>query len=579
MKPLKELAPYLKPHLPKLLLGISGMAIFTLLRLVPPLILRYVVNDIVVPNTWQLLLPAVALLFFVPLSAAFVRFINIRIITLSANKLIADLRKGLYEKVLHLSMRYHQDNPPGFIVNRLMDDVNIVIRLISGETLRIIINLIVFVVALVIVLTISPLLGSLIFLVVFSYGAAYRIFSKRIRQATTSYRNTYDRIADRLEETVAGVRHVRIYNREMWENDLFVNRAAENLGYAFSSRMSSVGLSTACNLIAGFGSAAIVSLGAFLVLRGTLLYGDILAISSYLWMALRPAIQLTNIAGQLTETFVSVKRVIEMLAENPDIKSIQGALSMPRGKGEIQYRNVYFSYDPKVPLFQDLSLKIDAGHTVALVGRTGCGKTTLTSLLMRYWDIQDGEILIDGTDISTVDVGSLRHLFGIVLQDPIIFNGTLRENICYGDPGVPIEKIEKAARVAEIYDMAVELPEGFDTLLGSGGVHLSVGEKQRVSIARAILKDPMILVMDEATSSLDSESETLIQNALVKVLKGRTSIVVAHRLSTIVTADMIVYMDAGKILEKGTHAELLDRRGGYYELYRELQSQVDQAVV
>jgi ATP-binding cassette subfamily B protein len=290
-------------------------------------------------------------------------------------------------------------------------------------------------------------------------------------------------------------------------------------------------------------------------------------------MAIHPAVRLTTIAGQLSATFVSVDRIGEVLAEPVDIQSKPDAPKMPRGNGAIEFRDVTFRYEADTPLYENLSLNVEPGTTVALVGHTGCGKTTLTTLMMRYWDIQGGQILIDGISIRDVELRSLRRLFGVVLQDPIIFDGTLAENIAYGQTGATRAEIQEAARAAEVWELAQSLPDGFDTIVGKHGVKLSVGEKQRVSIARAILRDPTILVMDEATSALDSESEALIQKSLARVLKGRTSFVIAHRLSTITKADMIVVMDAGRIVETGTHEELLATEGSAYRrLHDELLS-------
>lgn len=571
MDSLRKVLAYLKPYARSLLLGVAGMGVFTLLSLVPPLLMRQLINGVVAAGAWQLLVPVIALVIAVPVVSQLVNFGNTQIIMRAGYRLISDMRLTMYDKVLRLSMQFHTDHSSGVLVNRLMDDVNMFQYLITGQTVSILVNLTVFVFSVTIVFSISPVLGAILAGVLVLYVFAYRFFSGRIRTATAGYREVYDRISERLQETVSGVRQVRIYNRELWENSTFLDRTSDSLRHALTSRVQSVGLSTACNFIAGFGSAAIAIVGASFVLEKRLQYGDILAVSTYIWMALNPAIALTTLAGQLTEALVSVRRVLEILDTELTIVSPARPERPARREGRVELRDVDFSYVPDVPLFERLSLSVEPGTSVALVGHTGCGKTTLTSLLMRSWDVQGGEVLIDGVDVRKWELRELRRSFGVVLQDPVLFDGTFRENVCYGRPDASDEQVEEACRAAEIWELVRKLPRGLDTLIGTYGVKLSLGEKQRVSIARAILRDPLILIMDEATSALDSESEALIQKALSRVLVGRTSFVVAHRLSTITGADMIVTMDRGRILEIGRHEELLATPGGHYRrLYEEL---------
>lgn len=570
----KRLFPYLKRHGKRLLIGLLGMSLFTGLTLAQPLLMRYLFNDVVEVNRWELLPLVVLLIAAAPFIASAFQFLNQRIIMRAGYGMISDIRLDMYEKILALSMKFHQDHSSGVLVNRMMDDVNMIQRLITGDTVTLFIDVIIFGVAMGVVFAIAPVLSAVLLVTLILYVLAYRSFASRIKNRSTSYRRMQDTISERLQETIAGVRHVRIYNRELLENTNFVARTEQSLDHALHSRLGSVGLSTACTFIAGFGSAAVMIIGLQQVLQGRLQYGDVFAVNTFVWMALNPAIRITNMAGQLTETFVSVRRVVEVLDETPTVASNAGAPTLVRGDGSVEFDNVYFAYVPESPLYRGLSLKVAPGSTVALVGHTGCGKTTLTTLLMRHWDVQSGAIRIDGQDISTVELRSLRRIFGVVLQDPVVFDGTLGENIAYGWHDAPGKLIDDAAQAAELGDLVSRLPEGYDTIVGTHGIKLSVGEKQRVSIARAILKDPLILIMDEATSSLDSESEALIQRALERVLEGRTSFVVAHRLSTITKADAIVVMDAGAIVEMGTHAELMKIPQGHYrQLYEELRGQ------
>ncbi len=571
MNALKTLLKFLKPYRRRFFFALIGMAAFTVLDVIPPMLMRNLMDNVVEPRLWNRLLGAVGLIILVPVTSHLIRFVNLGIIMTTARRFIADIRLGMYRKVLSLSLRYHGEKSSGAIVQRIMDDANMLLRLLTGDTIRLVVDLIIFIFSMTVMFSISPLIGGVLCGMLSLYYLAYRFYSWRIRNSTQSYRLSYDRIAGRLQETISGVRHVRIFNREEWENTLFLGRTQESLTKEIETRMGSIKLSTVCTAIAGFGSAVIAGLAGYYVLTGRLTYGDFLAINAYVWISINPVTRLTNMAGQMSEAFVSVERIAELLEETEDIISKPLAPKMPPIEGAVEFKDVYFQYEASVPLYRGLNLRVDPGMTVALVGPTGCGKTSLTSLMMRYWDIQSGAILIDGADIRTVELTSLRNVFGVVLQQPVLFDGTLAENIAYSYPEATGKQIEEAARSAEIYDMALNLPNGFDTKIGTEGIKLSVGEKQRVSIARAILKDPSILIMDEATSSLDSNSEALIQKALNRVLKGRTSFIVAHRLSTINSADLIVVMDRGRIIEQGTHRELMQLEDGLYrKLYQEL---------
>lgn len=578
MSTLRQLYCFFKPYRLRIILAILGTGAFTLLGLMPPLLMRFLVDRVAKPRAWQLLLPVVVLIVMVPLLSEIIRFVNVLAIMRTGQRIIADIRLAMYRKVLRLSLRYHSRHSAGATVSRLMDDVNMVLRLLTGETVRMVVDLLVLIFSLTIAFSISAFLGFILCTILCLYVMAYRLFSRRIRGATQSYRRTHDQIAGRLQETVAGVRQVRIYNREGWENEMFRDRAAESADRAMATSMGTVNLSTACAAISGFGSTLIYGVAGYMVLVGQISYGDMLAFDAYVWMTVTPVVRLTNLAGQLVETFVSVERIGEVLGAGIDVKSVPGAPPLPDGPGQVEFRNVCFAYDEGQPLYNDLNLTVAPGSSVALVGPTGCGKTTLMALLMRYWDVQKGQVLVDGADIKTVQLNSLRDVFGVVLQDPVVFDGTLAENIAYGRPAAPREDIERVARTAEIYDMAMKLPEGFDTVIGTRGVKLSLGEKQRVSIARAILKNPRILVMDEATSALDSQSEALIQRAMTHVLRGRTSFVVAHRLSTITASDLIVVMKAGRIVQKGTHEELIQAGGLYQKLYEQLRGEPERRV-
>ncbi|MFP4106524.1 MAG: ABC transporter ATP-binding protein [Phycisphaerae bacterium] len=571
MNSLRRVFSFLLPYRKWLALALLATVLFTGLNLLSPLLMQKLMDDVVGPERWGLLLPITVAIFLAPALAAVVRLVNVWMAMRVGQRTIADIRMAMYEKIMSLQMQYHSEHSSGAVVARLMDDVNRIQRLLTAETVRIIVDAIVFFFSFGYVFYISWRLGLAMVVFVTLYVLGYRFFSRRIHSATTEFRDMYDQIAGRLSETIAGVRQVRIFNQETRETEVFLDRTQQSLDSELASKMGSVSLGVFCHGVSGIGSTVIVTIAAILVIQEQLTLGQLLAVNMYIWMAMKPALSLTQIVGELTETSVSVERIAEVLEEDVKVASEPEAPLLKRRQGAVEFREVCFRYEPDTPLYEGLSLKIEPGQMVALVGPTGCGKTTFTALLMRDWDVDEGAILIDGVDIRSVDLKSLRKQFGVVLQKPVLFEGTLAENIAYGRTDATREQVIEAAKVAEIYELAMDMPDGFDTVLGTEGVQLSVGERQRVSIARAVLKDPMILIMDEATSSLDSRSEMLIQRALHRVLEGRTSIVVAHRLSTIVRADKIVAMRDGTVIEEGTHEQLLKIENGLYRrLYEEM---------
>ncbi len=563
------LKPYLRPFKKRLLTAIAATALFNVLALCPPLIFRYLIDRVVATEQWHRLAAVLIIYALTPVLAHVIHFANTQNIIYVAHRFVAGLRLAMYRLLMHLSMRFHTENPTGGKITRIMDDTETVQQLVNGQTIQLLGDMLVYLFSVVVAVSIHPLLGMLLVLVTLLYAGAYRFFSRRISKATHSARRINDELVGRLQETLEGIRHVRIFTQEEQERETYLQRTAEGLSHHFTSGINTVSLSAVCNVIAGYGSTVIYGLAGYFVLQGTMTLGDLLALNTYVWMALHPALRLTSFAGQFAQIRVSLERIAEILNEQPDVDPNADAPSIECPHGNVEFRNVSFRYEADQPLFDGLNLNAKAGKTVALVGHTGCGKTTLTALLMRMWDVQEGAILIDGTDIRQINLRSLRRLFGVVLQSPVVFEGTIAENIAYGRPAASAQEIEDAARAAEVLEFAGRMPEGLQTALGSYGIKLSLGQKQRISIARALLRNPRILVMDEATSSLDSEAEAAIQRALKRVLQGRTSFIVAHRLSTIINADAIVVMQHGKIIEEGSHEQLMTNPDGYYRMLYE----------
>ena len=542
-----------------------------MLVLAQPLLYRHLIDDVVRGSQWQLLGPVILVYAVLPILFRSVSFANVLNIVFVGQRLVTDLRLAMYRLALRFSIRYHGEHSAGALIARLMGDANVVRRLVTGQTVQLVGDAVVLVVAIVVAFTIHATLAWILLGTMVLYALTYHYYVRRIRSATQSMREVNDVVLGRLRETLNGVRQVRIYRREFHEREMFLRRAGRYLERAFAAGVHTVSLRAACNVIGGYGSTFIYCLAGYFIFRGSMTLGDLAALNSFVWMALGPALRLTGFAGQLSQVLVSMERIFEVLNQEREITSPPNAPDIRCPNGRVELRDVRFSYKEDEPLFDGLDLTIEPGSTVALVGHTGCGKTTIASLLMRLWDVQGGQVLIDGTDVRTVRLKSLRTLYGVVLQDPVIFEGTLAENIAYGKPAATREEITAAAEAAEVMEFVPRLTDGLDTVLGTDGVNLSRGQSQRVSIARAILKQPKILILDEATSALDSGSEALIQKALQRAFQGRTSIVIAHRLSTITHADMIVVMDQGKIIQRGTHEQLLaDVNGNYRRLHDEL---------
>lgn len=379
-----------------------------------------------------------------------------------------------------------------------------------------------------------------------------------------------DLVSVGLQERLSGVQVVKAYGKERRENRAFATETRDTLDQAMETATYRAGYESGVWAVSGIRNTLVFCLGCYFVIEGEMTYGAVMAFLSYAMRVFQPVLNLTQEALRFEQMMISVDRIFEVLDHDIDVKDKPDAVELERIKGRVEFRDVWFEYEEGEPVIKGVNLEVEVGETVALVGHTGCGKTTLTSLLMRYFDVTDGGIAIDGHDLRDMKVGPMRKQIGQVLQESVMFNSSIRENLTYGNSDSTEAEIIAAARVGEIHEFIVRTADGYDTLIGDEGIKLSVGEKQRLSIARAVLTDPSILILDEATSSLDSLSEALIQKAMANVLKGRTSFVIAHRLSTIVNADKIVVMDKGEICEVGRHEELIAKPDGRYrELYEQ----------
>lgn len=575
----RSMLPFLRPYSPYILGALGLTIVVTMLGLLPPLIMRALIDRVLTAGEWRLLVPLVGAQMVVPVSHGITSFGTTLIIAYTGRRLVFDIRTHMYRHLLRLSMRFHGSISSGAVMSRLMSDVNMVQNLITGNTITLVTDIVTFVFAGVVTFSLNWKMAIIVWTILPLYVLNYKYFGRRIRRANIAYRRTMDRIAGSLQERLAGTRRVRAFVREEAETEQFLEDTQEGLEHSMAGTIQSVSFSTASRLVWGVGSTCLYIIGVYFALKGQMTYGSVTAFMGYTSLLFGPALRLTEIANQLEQVMVAVERIFEVLETQPDIREKPGALVLPKVRGHVVFDHVTFGYRADEPVLHDICLDIPAGKMVALVGHTGCGKTTITSLIMRLWDVQHGHVRIDGNDVRDVTLSSLRRQVGVVLQDPVLFSATIADNIRYGVPRASMDEVIAAATAAELHETITRLPDGYETELGGeSGIKLSVGEKQRMAIARAIITNPGILVLDEATSSLDSESEALIQKALANVMRERTSVVIAHRLSTIVEADVIVVMEAGRIIELGSHAELLRHDGHYASLYHQQHAALQRAV-
>ena len=570
MDKLRKLAHFVAPYKSRLILLLALTATMTTLGMMPPLIMKYIIDDVIVDGNWRVLEVLLVISICLPIMSA-----SMRIAVAFTNAyvgwgLTTQMRKFIYEHMLKLPMRFYDEMGTGKIMSRVMTDVASVRSMVTSRMLGIIIDFVSFWVALSLCMGLNWKMGCLLLALLPLYFLNYYGWRTPIRESIGLWRRRMDRVSVGLQERLTGVQLVKSYGRERREHRAFAEDTHGSLDAAMQSASHRAGYAAGIWGVSGFRNTVIFCLGCYYVIEGEMTYGAVMAFFSYSSRMFQPILNLTQIAMRLQAVMVSVDRILEILDFPIEIKDREDAVELPPIEGHVAFENVHFEYKKGEPVLKGIDLEVQPGQMVALVGHTGCGKTTMTSLLMRFFDVTEGRISIDGRDLRDVKLRTLRTQIGQVLQDSVMFNGTIRENLLYGRADATDAELIDAARIAEIHEFIMRTPEGYDSLLGNDGIKLSVGEKQRLAIARAVLTDPAIMILDEATSSLDSLSEALIQKAMSNVLKGRTSFAIAHRLSTIVNADLIVVMDHGEIIETGTHRELLQiPNGRYRQLYEQ----------
>lgn len=502
------------------------------------------------------------------LVAALMVWLHARLLNLIVQGTMLALRRDVEDKVHRLPLRYFDNRQRGELLSRVTNDVDNTQTSISMTISQLLSSVVTVLAVLAMMVSISPLLAAITVLAVPLSLLAVRVITRRSQRLFAAQWAGTGRLNAHIEETYSGFTLVKTFGHRDWAQRRFAEFNDDVYRAGFGAQFFSGLISPVTGFIASLGYVAVAVIGGLQVTRGQITLGGIQAFIQYLRQFNQPLTHLASMYNTLQSGMASAERVFEFLdePEEPPDSAVLLSTNGSRPHGRVEFRRVRFGYRPDVPVIEDLSLIVEPGSTVAIVGPTGAGKTTLVNLLMRFYDVDSGQILIDGVDVASVSRQSLRSRIGMVLQDTWLFAGTIAENIGYGRPGADADEVVEAARAACADRLIRTLPDGYQTRVGDGGAGISAGEKQLITIARAFLARPQLLVLDEATSSVDTRTELLIQQATRELRRGRTTFIIAHRLSTIRDADLIVVLQAGRIVERGNHAELLARRGAYWAM-------------
>lgn len=552
----------------KILLG--GLILILISRtagFVLPLSLQVLIDDAVKNSNIELMKYLLIAVIIALSIQAITSFWLTKLLSVEAQHLISQLRVQVQKKILTLPISYFDNNKSGALVSRIMTDVEGVRNLVGTGFVQLIGGSLTAIAALVLLIKINWImtLSTLIPIAVFAY-IAMRAFGK-IRPIFKERGKLNADVTGRLTETISGVRVIKGFNAEDQENKIF-ERGADQLFQNVKSSLTATSMVTSlATFLLGVGSVCIMGIGGYLMMNGEMEHGEFISFTVLLGFMVAPIVQMSNIGSQMTEAFAGLDRTAEIMNSLPENDDSVRTIKLEKIKGDIKFDNVSFAYEQGKEVLHNVSFDAPLGSVTALVGTSGSGKSTIAGLAATFLQPQSGTITIDGQDLSKVNLSSYRQFLGVVLQDDFLFEGTIRENILFPRPNASEEQLLHAVKAAYVNEFTDRFEAGLDTVIGERGVKLSGGQRQRLAIARAILADPGIIILDEATSSLDTESESLIQKSLAELMKGRTTFVIAHRLSTIRQANQILVIESGKIEEQGTHDELIAKQGRYHNLY------------
>ncbi|MGH9405255.1 MAG: ABC transporter ATP-binding protein [Terriglobia bacterium] len=564
---LPDIWEFLRPRKAHLAAGFALMAVNRVAGLVLPASTKPLIDNVIHQNRVQMLVPIVLAVLAAAAVQAATSFGLTQILSKEAQRLIAELRVRVQSHVARLPVSYYDSNKTGSLVSRIMTDVEGLRNLLGTGLVQFAGGLMTSCLALIILININLMMTAIAVGILVTFSLTLNKAFRIIRPIFRERRKINADVTGRLTESLGGVRVVKGYRAEEREGRVFFEGVERLLNNVIRTLNATSFMTLASTLLFGIVSALIIYLGAREILSRHMTLGTFVTYTLFLGMLIAPVVQIVGIGTQLSEAMAGLDRTREVLAEVPEDADPKRSVALGAIHGDVVFRDVSFAYEIGKPVLHDINFDARAGSITALVGSSGSGKSTIIGLVCAFYTPTSGNIFVDGADLAMVRLDSYRSQLGVVLQESFLFDGTIRDNVAFSRPDSAEEEILRACRMARVDEFAESFEAGYGTIVGERGVKLSGGQRQRVSIARAILANPRILILDEATSSLDSESESQIQHALGYLMRGRTTFVIAHRLSTIRKADQILVIEGGRIVERGAHAELLGEGGRYFELY------------
>jgi subfamily B ATP-binding cassette protein MsbA len=555
------------PRRKMVFIGLILILISRVSGLVLPGASKFLIDDVIAKQDYNMLKMLLIGISIAIVVQSISSFLLTKIMSVEAQRFISELRVQVQKKLLSLPISFFDNNKTGALVSRVMNDVEGVRNIVGTGLVQLVGGIFTSIVSLILLISISPSLTLYVLIPVLIFGVISFYAFKKIRPIFKNRRIIESEVTGRLTETLGGIRIIKGFNAEKYETTIFEKGVTAIFNNVKSTLTTSALIFSLATLLLGFASIAIMGVGGYKIMTNELTLGDFLSFTLYLGFLIAPIVQMSNISTQLTEAFSGLDRTEELMNLSGENDDINRTKKLDVFTGNISFKKVSFAYKDTNEVIKNISLEAPAGTITALVGSSGSGKSTLAGLVASFLNPTSGEIFIDNTNLSTVILESYRQYLGLVLQDDFLFEGTIKENILFSKPDASDEEINNAVKMAYVNEFTDRFEDGLNTLIGERGVKLSGGQRQRVAIARAILANPKLLILDEATSSLDSESELLVQKSLAELMKGRTTFVIAHRLSTIKMAHQILVVEKGEIVERGTHEELIKSKGRYFNLF------------